>query len=47
MAAWQSAGQEVREVDLIGRNHFSAVDALGERDHLLFAAVRDMILLES
>lgn len=44
VAAWRSAGAEVRVVDLPGRNHFTAVDALGEADHPLFAAVRDMCL---
>ena len=47
VAAWREVGQDIREVDLFGRNHFTAVDALGERDHLLFAAVRDLILEES
>lgn len=38
VAAWRAAGLEARVVDLPGRHHFSAVDALGEPDHPLFAA---------
>ncbi len=43
-AAWRAAGLAPRVVDLPGRNHFSAIDALGEPDHPLHAAVREMIL---
>ena len=43
-AAWQARGLPVRVVDLPGRHHFSAVDALGEVGHPLFAAVREMAL---
>ena len=38
VAAWRAGGLEARVVDLPGRHHFSAVDALGEPDHPLFAA---------
>ncbi|MFQ5775765.1 MAG: alpha/beta hydrolase [Kiloniellaceae bacterium] len=44
VAAWRAAGLEARVVDLPGRHHFSAIDALAEPDHALFAAVRDMVL---
>lgn len=47
VSAWRRAGQAVQEVGLVGRNHFSAVDALGEHDHLLFATLRKLILQES
>ena len=39
LAAWRGAGLSAEVVELGGRNHFTAVDALGERDHPLFAAV--------
>lgn len=42
-AAWTDQGLPVRVVDLPGRNHFSAADALGVAGHPLFAAVRDMV----
>ncbi|RMD61934.1 MAG: alpha/beta hydrolase, partial [Alphaproteobacteria bacterium] len=38
VTAWRTGGGEARVVDLPGRNHFSAVDALGETDHSLHAA---------
>lgn len=41
--AWRAGGLNVRTVDLPGRQHFSAVDALGEKDHALFQAVQAMI----
>jgi len=44
LAAWRARGLEARAVALPGRHHFSAVDALGEPDHALFAAVRAMVL---
>ena len=44
VAAWRAAGLPARVVDLPGLNHFSALDALGNRDHPLFAAVRDLVL---
>ena len=43
-AAWRGAGLALQVVDLPGRNHFSAVDALGETDHPLFAAVSALLL---
>jgi arylformamidase len=42
-AAWTDRGLPVRVIDLPGRNHFSAADALGVAGHPLFAAVRDMV----
>ena len=42
-AAWRARGLPVSTVDLPGRHHFSAVDALGEPDHPLFQAVLAMI----
>lgn len=42
-AAWRGAGLPVQVVDLPGRQHFSALDALGEIEHPLFAALRGMI----
>jgi arylformamidase len=47
VAAWRAAGLEARVVELPGRHHFSAVDALGEPDHPLFQAVRDLVLGEN
>ncbi len=46
VAAWRGQGLDARVVDLPGRNHFSAVDALGDPSHPLFAAVRDLALGE-
>ena len=46
VAAWRGQGLDARVVDLPGRNHFSAVDALGDTSHPLFAAVRDLALGE-
>jgi arylformamidase len=43
LEAWQGAGLIAEEIALPGRNHFSAVDALGEPDHPLFAATMAMI----
>ena len=40
-AAW---GDKVEQVPLPGRNHFTAIHALGEADHPLFQAVRDRTL---
>ncbi|HEX9789453.1 MAG TPA: alpha/beta hydrolase [Kiloniellales bacterium] len=42
-AAWTDHGLPVRVVDLPGRNHFSAADALGMAGHPLFTAVKDMV----
>ena len=44
LEVWRGAGLEARTVELLGRTHFSAVDALGEASHPLFAAVRDLVL---
>jgi arylformamidase len=44
LAAWQAAGLPATVVGLPGRNHFTAVDALGDRDHGLFATVSDLVL---
>ncbi len=44
LAVWRGAGLEARVVDLPGRTHFSAVDALGEVGNPLFTAVRDLVL---
>lgn len=41
--AWRAAGLVATVVDLPGRQHFSAVDALGETDHPLHVAVRDLV----
>jgi arylformamidase len=43
VAAWRAGGLAVQVVDLPGRHHFSAVDALADRNHPLFAAVCAMI----
>ena len=43
LAARRAAGLPSQVVDLPERTHFSAIDALGERDHPLFHAVCDMI----
>jgi len=42
-AAWRAQDLPVRVVDLPGRHHFSAVDALGDVKHPLFAAVQEMV----
>ena len=42
-AAWQARGLTVREVDMAGLNHFSAVDALAEPGHALHAAVQQLL----
>lgn len=44
VAAWRARGGAARVVDLPDRHHFSAIDALGEADHPLFKAVRDLVL---
>ena len=46
VAVWRARGLDARVVDLPGRNHFAAVDALGDTSHPLFAAVRDLVLGE-
>jgi len=40
--AWQGRGLPLGEVAMAGLNHFTAVDALGDRDHALFKAVSDL-----
>jgi arylformamidase len=42
-AAWEACGLPLGEVDMPGLQHFSAVDALGDRDHGLYAAVRRLL----
>lgn len=44
VAAWRDRGLAVRVVALPGRNHFSAVDALGDPRHPLFEAARALVL---
>ncbi|HET8728268.1 MAG TPA: alpha/beta hydrolase [Alphaproteobacteria bacterium] len=44
VVAWRRHGLEADVVPLPGRHHFDAVNALGEPDHELFEAVRDMAL---
>jgi len=44
LAAWQTTGLAARVVELPGRNHFTAIDALGESDHSLFAETSDLVL---
>lgn len=46
VAAWRDRGLAVRVVELPGRHHFSAVDALGDAAHPLFAAARALVLGE-
>ena len=41
--AWKRRGLSQQEVPLPGRHHFSAVDALGESGHPLYAAVQHMV----
>jgi arylformamidase len=42
-AAWRDHGFNFQVVELPGRNHFTAIDALGDTDHRLNAAVRAMV----
>ena len=42
-SAWEAAGPPLVEVPLPGRNHFTAIDALGERGHPLFQSVLGMV----
>ncbi len=42
-AAWRGQGLALHDVALPGRHHFTAVDALGEPDHPLFAAMQQML----
>ncbi len=46
LAAWRNAGLAATVVELPGRNHFTAIDALGERDHSLFAAASNLVLTD-
>jgi len=41
-AAWQGRGLPLGEVDMTALHHFTAVDALAERDHALYAAVQQL-----
>ena len=41
--AWQDRGLRLVDVPLPGRHHFSAVDALGEEGHPLYAAVQQLL----
>ncbi len=47
LAEWRNAGLAADIVDLPGRNHFTAIDALGEPDHPLFGAMRSLALGET
>jgi arylformamidase len=40
---WRSQGETVDQVDLPGRDHFSALDALAEPAHPLFQAARRLV----
>lgn len=42
-AAWRGQGLALHDIALPDRHHFSAVDALGEPDHPLFAALQQML----
>jgi arylformamidase len=46
-AALRATGLAATVVGLPGRNHFTAVDALGEKDHGLFAAMSNLVLGET
>ena len=43
-SAWEARGLPLGEVNMAGLHHFTAVDALGDRGHPLFAAVRQLLL---
>ena len=43
----RDAGRAAPTIDLPGRNHFTAVDAMAEADHPLFRALRALILAEA
>ncbi len=43
LETWRNQGLTAASVDLPRRHHFTAVDALGEPEHPLFAAMRAMI----
>src|SRR3546814_16805154 len=42
-AAWEACGLRLGEVEMTGLHHFSAVDALGDRRHGLYAAVQQLL----
>ena len=42
-AAWQARGLALEEVDMAGLHHFTAVDALADREHALHTAVQHML----
>jgi arylformamidase len=42
-AAWEACGLPLAEVDMAGLQHFSAVDALGDRGHGLYAAMQQLL----
>lgn len=42
-AAWQARGLPLGEVDMTGLHHFTAVDALADRRHALYAAVQQLL----
>ena len=44
VAAWRAGGARIDELPLPGRDHFTALDALGDPGHPLFQAVKDQIL---
>ena len=44
LAAWRGAGLAARVVELPGRNHFTAIDTLGEPGHPLFTAAAALCL---
>jgi arylformamidase len=44
LAAWRSAGLAAEVVELAGRNHFTAIDALGQPGHPLFATAAALCL---
>ena len=44
VAARKARGLPVETVDLPGLNHFSAIDALSDPDHILFRRIRNLIL---
>ena len=47
LGAWRGAGLSAEVVELGGRNHFTAIDALSEPGHPLFAAVEKQVLAEA
>jgi arylformamidase len=44
LTAWRSADLAATVVELPGRNHFTAIDALGERGHTLFLETSALVL---